>query len=110
MYFKMGDIEVPINIYNEYIDNTIDRIFKILPIYENCLLMEKSDFSTYLSYLDKLILQINGSKILLSDSAFITLSATLIGLINEEKTTQKKVKSTVFHCIDIISKLKKKGV
>lgn len=109
MTFNLNGIRVPVNMYNQYMDDVIDKIFKILPIYENCLLAEDRDFNPYTSHLDKLITQFTGSKILFEENAFLTLTTILIGMQERTNLTQKKVKSLVFHCIDIVSKLKKSG-
>lgn len=109
MTFNLNGIQVPICLYNQYMNDIIDKIFKILPIYENCVLSEGKDFYPYISHLDKLITQFTGSEILFEEKAFLTLTTILIGMQETTNLTQKKVKSLVFHCIDIVSKLKKSG-
>jgi len=89
---------------NEYYDRLINEIFKILGIYESCEKTE--DFTKYISYLDKVIPQLKGTYDILGNVVFLSLTTTLIGMQDYELLTHKKVRSLVFHCIDMITKTK----
>lgn len=104
MSFYINEVEVPVSTYNSYIRQCINKIFKILPIYEDC--EEKKDFKHFVSYLDKLIVMFMGSEILFNQRDFIDLVSILKGLQQVEGLTQNTVKSTVFHCINMLDKLK----
>ena len=107
IFFKIDGIQIPTPLYNSYLDGIVGKIFKLLPIYENCELSLDKDFYPFLSHLDKLTIQLKGSDILFENSIFIELTSTLYGMKEIENTNKKKMKSLVFHCIDIVGKLKK---
>lgn len=104
MSFWINEVEIPASTYNMYIKQCINKIFKILPIYEDC--EEQGDFKFYISYLDKLIIMFTGSEILFNQSDFINLVSTLKGMQHMEDLTRTQVKSIVFHCIDLLDRLK----
>jgi hypothetical protein len=104
MSFYINEVEVPISIYNSYIRQCINKIFKILPIYENC--EEQNDFKHFISYLDKLIIMFTGSEILFNQRDFIDLISILKGLQEADNLNKNKIKSIVFHCINILDRLK----
>lgn len=102
-------IEIPVSLYNEYITDVVNKIFKMLPIYENCEL-KSGNFEEYESYLDKVITMLIGSEFLFEDRAFLSIASILKGMQIRDDLTHKKVKSSVFHCIDILGKLKQSEV
>ena len=104
MSFYINEVEVPVSTYNTYIRQCINKIFKILPIYEEC--EEKQNFKHYISYLDKLIIMFTGSELLFNQRDFVDLVSILKGLQKFEDLTKDKTKSIVFHCINILERLK----
>ena len=104
MSFYINEVEVPVSTYNSYIRQCINKVFKILPIYENC--EEQQNFKYFISYLDKLIVMFTGSEILFNQKDFIDLVSLFKGMQQIEGLTKNTIKSTVFHCIDILDKLK----
>ena len=104
MSFYINEVEVPISTYNSYIRQCINKIFKILPIYESC--EEQQNFKYYISYLEKLIIMFTGSELLFSQGVFVELISILKGLQEFENLTKNKTKSIVFHCITILERLK----
>ena len=104
MSFYINEVEVPVSTYNSYIRQSINKVFKILPIYEDC--EEQQSFKHYISYLDKLIIMFMGSELLFNQRDFIELVSILKGLQEPEDLTKDKIKSLVFHCINILERLK----
>lgn len=104
MSFYINEVEVPISTYNSYIRRCINKIFKILPIYEEC--ESQNNFDFYVSYLDKLIVMFTGSEILFNQKDFIDLVSIFKGLQIPNNYNKEQVKSIVFHCIDILDRLK----
>ena len=104
MSFYINEVEVPVSTYNSYIRQCINKIFKILPIYEDC--EEQQNFKHYISYLDKLIVMCIGSELLFNQRDFVELVSILKGLQEFECLTKEKTKSIVFHCIDMLERLK----
>jgi hypothetical protein len=102
--FYINGVEIPKSTYNSFINENINKIFKILPIYEECL--EKEDFKNYLTYIDKLIVMFTGSEILFNQKDFINLVSILKGMQNTLTLNKNQVKSIVFHCISILDKMK----
>ena len=108
MSFYINGVEIPTSTYNAYIRQSINKIFKILPIYEDC--EAQNDFKFYVSYLDKLIVMFTGSEILFEQADFINLISTLKGMQQIQDLNQQQVKSIVFHCIDLLDRLKIKEI
>lgn len=86
-----------------YTDRSVNRLFAILGIYEDCV--QKNDFTTYKSYLDRLIVEFDGCYSLFRADVFISMVGILEGMSNRD-LSHKEVKSLVFHLIS----LAKKGV
>ena len=91
MSFYINEVEVPVSTYNSYIRQCINKVFKILPIYEDC--EEQQNFKHYISYLDKLIVMFMGSELLFSQRDFVELVSILKGLQEFECLTKEKTKS-----------------
>lgn len=104
MSFYINEVEVPVSTYNSYIRQCINKVFKILPIYEDC--EEEKDFKHFKSYLEKLIVMFMGSEILFNQRDFIDLVSILKGLQQAENLNKDSIKSIVFHCINILDRLK----
>lgn len=102
-------IQIPTKVHNTYIDGLISKIFKILPIYEDCLYNEDYDISQYDAYLNKILTMLIGSEYLYDGENFGDIVALLKGLQIRRDLSQKEVKSIVFHCIDVLDKMKKIG-
>lgn len=90
-------------IIKKQLQKIVDKIFKILPLYE-----EKN--STVDSYIESLILEITGftskyGNVGVSD--YMSVISTLEGLrgIIEDKGKQPTVKREVFKCIETINKI-----
>lgn len=104
MSFYINGVEVPVSTYNSYIRQSINKVFKILPIYEDC--EQQKNFKYFKSYLDKLITMFTGSEILFNQRDFIDLISILKGLQETNDLNKSKTKSIVFHCINILDRLK----
>ena len=104
MSFYINEVEVPVSTYNSYIRQCINKVFKILPIYESC--EEQQNFKHFVSYLDKLIIMFTGSEILFNQKDFIDLVSLVKGMQKIDDLNKDTIKSTVFHCISILDRLK----
>lgn len=60
--------------------------------------------STLYTYLDRLIVEFNGTKYTLDVDTFVSLVSILAGIRNKGDITHKEVKSLVFHCISLVKK------
>lgn len=87
---------------NLYLDRSINRIFAILAIFEEC--EDCNNMSTFYSYLDRLIIEFNGIKDIFDITLFMSIVGILNGMKNKDRLTHKEVKSLVFHCISIVKK------
>lgn len=90
-------------VVKKYLQNTVDKIFKILPLYE-----EKN--KTLKAYIGSLIIELKGFVSVYGSvgvSEYISVISTLEGLYNmvEEKDRQPVVKREVFKCIETINKI-----
>ena len=93
-----------LSMYEAFIEDIIGKTFKILPIWEDCA-AEKEDFESFNSYLDKLITMLIGSNYIQKEEKIYSVLVMLKGLQQREDLTQRKVKSIVFHCIDLLKKV-----
>lgn len=87
-----------------YLDSAVDKIFKILPLYE-----EKN--ATLDEYIESLILELRGfvseyGSIGVTD--YISVISTLEGIrsMADERGNQPKIKREVFKCIETIKKVR----
>lgn len=103
---EFNGIEIPVQLHNKYIDRLIASVFKILPIYEDCAYALNKPFEQYQTYLDKVITILMGAEQLYNGTVFIEIATMLKGLQIREDLSQKEVKSMVFHCIEMLDKLK----
>lgn len=99
---KISQIEK--SVYEAFIEDIIGKTFKILPIWEDCE-TEKENFESFNSYLDKLITMLLGSNYIHKEEKIYSVLVMLKGMQQREDLTQRKVKSIVFHCIDLLKKV-----
>jgi len=104
MTIEVNYENIPNEMLVNYFNFLVNRIFKILPISEQ-------EPDTLREYLESLLLELSGSKELISelrnDGSFISLLATLQYFINND-CTHKVYKREVFRCIDILKKIQDK--
>lgn len=88
----------------KYLDSAVDKIFKILPLYE-----EKND--TLDEYIESLILELRGfvseyGSVGVTD--YISVISTLEGIrsMAKDRGNQPKIKREVFKCIETIKKVR----
>ena len=88
----------------KYLDSAVDKIFKILPLYE-----EKNE--TLDEYIESLILELRGfvseyGNVGVTD--YISVISTLEGIrdMASDRGNQPKIKREVFKCIEIIKKVR----
>jgi hypothetical protein len=87
-----------------YFEYLIGKVFKILPIFEK-------EPETLRSYLESLLIELNGNKELIvklkNDGSFISLLSTLEYFLHNE-CSHRVYKREIFKCIKIIEKLQEK--
>lgn len=88
--------------YDEFVKDIIGKVFKILPIWEDC--ESNKNFDNFNIYLDKIVTMFMGSDYLYNNENFYLATSTLKGMQMRGNLSQKKVKSLVFHCIDLLEK------
>ena len=96
-------------VYRTFLNDLVNKVFKILPIYEDCLKKQNGDLKSFHSYLDKMVTLLWGSEYFFSEPRFADIIVFLEGLRVRPDLTQKEVKSLVFHCIDGIEKMNAEG-
>lgn len=91
-------------VIGRYLDSAVDKIFKILPLYE-----EKNE--TLDEYIESLILELRGfvseyGNVGVTD--YISVISTLEGIrsMTKDRGNQPKIKREVFKCIEIIKKVR----
>lgn len=90
--------------FDLFINNIINKTFKVLPIWEDCEAQNKN-FVNFNSYLDKLTTLLAGSNYIYKEEKLYEIMMMLQGLGKRENLSQQKVKSIVFHCIDTLKKI-----
>lgn len=116
MELKVNEVEISVEDFNSYMEQIVNRIFKILGIYENC--DEINNFETFDTYVFRVISEIRGFSELVDTSTFISLSSLLTDLktkVHEDSLKEvknrtynhKAVKSIVFHCISLVKREKR---
>lgn len=104
MAYKIHGSPVSNEELKEYLSRSINRVFAILGIYEECT--RKNDFEDYLIYLNRIITEFDGIYDLLGISDFLSLTGVLKGMENLDRMEHKKVKSLTFYCISVIKKVR----
>lgn len=89
-----------------YLNNSINKIFAILGIYEDC--EKNNSFDSYYTYLSRTITELSGFEYIFQKNFFISIISVLAGMIEDKNPNHKKVKSLTFHCISLIKKGVKK--
>lgn len=103
--FVLNGIEMPIAIYNNHIDELINKVFKILCICEQCA--QGEDYANYFSYLDKITILMAGNKVLFNNRKFSILVTEVMGLKETQTTDHAQVKKIVLECTNALQKMKK---
>ncbi len=88
--------------FNSYLKSSINKIFAILGIYEDC--EKNNNYESYYSYLNRIITEFIGIYKLFNNDTFFSLVGVLNGMKEDVEPTHKKVKSLTFHCISLIKK------
>ena len=104
-FFLNDGVEIPVNLYNEYINRLISEVYKILCICEKC---EKTEnYEPYFEYTKKTAILLSGNKALFHEIGFTAVTAVICGLYEEQVTKHSEVKKIVLGCTNALSKLKK---
>ncbi len=103
-------VKINIDAFNDdeflvnYLNFLINRVFKILPIFEN-------EPETLNDYLESLLLELTGTKFIVGklkhDVNFLSL-LSILQYISENKCDHKTIKREIFKSIGIVEKLKNK--
>ncbi len=103
-------VKININAFNDdqflvnYLNFLTNKVFKILPIFEN-------EPNTLREYLESLLLELAGTKSVVvklkHDVNFLSL-ISILQYISQNKCNHKTIKRETFKCIGIINKLKNK--
>lgn len=103
--FVLHDIEMPIKVYNNHIDELTNRIFKILCICEQC--EAQQNYQNYFEYLDKIAILMAGNKVLFNNRKYSILLTEIMGLNETHTTDHAQVKKIVLECTNSLQKMKK---
>lgn len=104
MFYDIYDAEISQEELISYLNTVVNRLFAILGIYEDCVI--SGDMHNYDVYVDRVILEMAGGYKNIGVASFLQIANILSGLKDDEKVNHKKVKSTIFHCISVINKIK----
>lgn len=105
------------SLLNEYVDTFINSTFKVLPVAEGRDIITKkvvynkeTAYEHFQNYLTTLINEVSGSYELFENNVYyLKFLNSLKGMKDIQINEHKKLKSLVFHCIDICKKLKGDG-
>lgn len=107
-------IELSKELLVNYYDSLIGDCYKLLPLYEGLDIKSKQivysrdeAYQQYKKYLISFLNEIYGSYYMLDSIYLLKLLANLEGMLTIELNEHDKLKSLVFKCINLISKLKK---
>ena len=103
--FFIKEIEMPISVYNNHIDELINKIFKILCLCEQC--EATNDYTLYFEYLYKVSIIMSGNKVLFNNRKFTLLMSEILGLYESKVTDHAQVKKIIFECTNTLQKMKK---
>lgn len=87
---------------NFYLNFSINKIFAILGIYEDC--ENSNNLEGYYIYLNRIITEFTGFNKLFQTNFYISILSILLGMLEDKEPNHKKVKSLTFHCISLIKK------
>lgn len=89
-----------------YINSSINKLFAILGIYEDC--EKNNNFDGYYTYLSRILTEFSGFDKIFEMNFYISIISILMGMEEDKEPNHKKVKSMVFHCISLVKKGVKK--
>ena len=89
-----------------YLNSSINKLFAILGIYEDC--EKNNDFDSYYTYLARTITELSGFDYIFEMNFYISIISILVGMLEDKSPNHKKVKSMTFHCISLVKKGVKK--
>ena len=104
MDYNISNINISGESINIYINQLVNKVYAILPIYEDCEI--KNDFDSFHVYLDRLIIEISGNYHNLGNKGFLTLTNVLTGVNNSDNLNHSNIKSLTFYCISILKSLR----
>lgn len=98
--------ELPEEMWEDYFEKLVGKVFKILP-------MKEKEFETLPEYLSSLLLELHGNKSLIQviqhDGDFLSLISTLEYFVENDDDVGI-YKREVFKCISIVKKLQEKYI
>lgn len=86
----------------KYINFTINRVYAILGVYEDC--ESENNFDNYYRYIKRLITELIGAYKILKIEQFLSLISIISGMQELKNLNHSDVKSMTFHCISILKK------
>jgi len=89
---------------NQGYERIINMLYSMLGSYENC--ETENNFEPFIIQGQRTCIQMQGFYNLIGGDAFMTISATIKGMIDCKELNHKKVKSWIFYCIDLVKKMK----
>lgn len=102
MAFNSYNTELTEENLNSYLESSINKVFAILGIYEDC--EKNNNFDGYYAYLTRITTEFFGIYKLFDNNTFFSLVGVLNGMKEDTEPNHKKVKSLTFHCISLIKK------
>lgn len=102
MEYNINDITITKEDFVKYINTSINKLFALLGIYEDC--ESNNNFDNYTIYLNRILTEFNGIYYLCGSVPFMSIVGILKGMSEFKELDHKKVKSLVFHCISILKK------
>lgn len=104
MEYRMGEIHLSKEDSNEYLDASVNKVFALLGVYEDC--EKRKNFESYIIYINRLITEFSGFHSLFEVKIFLSIVSILKGMTNVDEMDHKTVKSLTFHCISMLKKAK----
>lgn len=86
----------------KYIDFSINKVYAILGIYEDCEL--DNNFDNYYKYTKRLVTEFIGAYNLLDIQQFLSLVNIIKGMSESKELNHDDIKYITFHCISILKK------
>ena len=102
MNYKNNKISLSDSERKKYIDFSINRVYAILGIYEDCEL--DNNFESYYKYTKRLVTEFVGAYNLLDIEQFLSLVNIIRGMSELKELSHSDVKYITFHCISILKK------
>ena len=101
---KIYDLDIPKEDALKEYNRLIDILYSILGNFEDC--QKINVYTPFLTQCSRVSIQMLGMYKILGITNFLEINSVLVGMWEKKDVTHGQVRTMIFHCINLIEKLK----